>query len=429
MLTNKKILNFWFPLSATWMMMAVEGPFLTALIARLPEPVYNLAAYGVAFAIALVLESPVINMMSASTALAKDSESYIRLRTFIILISLAVTFLLTVVVIPPIFDFLTIDLIKLPERVSHLTHLGVVLLIPWPGAIGIRRFYHGVLIRNNQTRKVAYGTAIRMISMATAALFFYNIVNVRGIILGAASLTVAVCSEAIATRFMAKKVINKVLATPAVETPMTQKEITKFYTPLALTAFISLGVHPIVTFFIGQSRMAVESLAVLPVLNGLVFIFRSFGLSYQEAAIALLESRDDYIKLRNFAIGMAVATVSTLGIVSLTPIADLWLITVAGLSDSLAHFSRLPLILYTIFPATTVAISFQRALLVATKNTNPVSMASILEVTGITTVMLGLIYYADFVGVSAAIIAYTVGRTIAMLYLSKSSKQAANKYL
>jgi len=427
MLTNKKILNFWFPLSATWMMMAVEGPFLTALIARLPEPVYNLAAYGVAFAIALILESPVINMMSASTALAKDSESYVRLRTFIILISLAVTFLLTVVVIPPIFDFLTIDLIKLPERVSHLTHLGVVLLIPWPGAIGIRRFYHGVLIRNNQTRKVAYGTAIRMISMATAALFFYNIVNVRGIILGAASLTVAVCSEAIATRFMAKKVINKVLATPAVETPMTQKEITKFYTPLALTAFISLGVHPIVTFFIGQSRMAVESLAVLPVLNGLVFIFRSFGLSYQEAAIALLESREDYI--RNFAIGMAVATVSTLGIVSLTPIADLWLITVAGLSDSLAQFSRLPLILYTIFPATTVAISFQRALLVATKNTNPVSMASVLEVFGITTVMLGLIYYADFVGVSAAIIAYTVGRTISMIYLAKSSKQAANKYL
>ncbi|MDX9925204.1 MAG: hypothetical protein RBS48_10590, partial [Ignavibacteriaceae bacterium] len=89
----------------------------------------------------------------------------------------------------------------------------------------------------------------------------------------------------------------------------------------------------------------------------------------------------------------------------------------------------LPLILYTIFPATTVAISFQRALLVATKNTNPVSLASILEVTGITTVMLGLIYYADFIGVSAAIIAYTVGRTIAMLYLSKSSKQAANKYL
>ena len=33
--------SFWLPLAATWLMMAVEGPFLAALIARLPEPAYK----------------------------------------------------------------------------------------------------------------------------------------------------------------------------------------------------------------------------------------------------------------------------------------------------------------------------------------------------------------------------------------------------
>ena len=36
-------------------MMAVEGPFLAAVIARLGDPKFNLAAHGVAFAFALVV--------------------------------------------------------------------------------------------------------------------------------------------------------------------------------------------------------------------------------------------------------------------------------------------------------------------------------------------------------------------------------------
>ncbi|MCW8984878.1 MAG: hypothetical protein OQK55_06020, partial [Thermoanaerobaculales bacterium] len=70
-LTLRGVFRFWRPLAATWLMMAVEGPFLAAIIARLPEPTYNLAAYGVAFSLALVAEAPVIMIMSAATALAR----------------------------------------------------------------------------------------------------------------------------------------------------------------------------------------------------------------------------------------------------------------------------------------------------------------------------------------------------------------------
>ena len=64
-LTIRKIFVFWVPLAATWLMMATEGPFLAAVIARLADPKYNLAAYGVAFSFALFIEAPGIMMMSA----------------------------------------------------------------------------------------------------------------------------------------------------------------------------------------------------------------------------------------------------------------------------------------------------------------------------------------------------------------------------
>ena len=81
-LSQKQIFYFWLPLAATWLMMSVEGPYLSALIARLSEPKFNLAAYGIAYSLALIVEAPVIMMMSASTALVKNYHSYIQLKRF-----------------------------------------------------------------------------------------------------------------------------------------------------------------------------------------------------------------------------------------------------------------------------------------------------------------------------------------------------------
>ena len=50
--TLSSTFRFWLPLAATWLMMAAEGPTLTAVIARLADPKLNLAAFGVTWATA-----------------------------------------------------------------------------------------------------------------------------------------------------------------------------------------------------------------------------------------------------------------------------------------------------------------------------------------------------------------------------------------
>jgi len=78
----KQIFFFWIPLALTWLMMAAEGPFLAAIIARLPDPKHNLAAFGVAFSLAVFAESPILMIMGASTALVKDRASLLKMRNF-----------------------------------------------------------------------------------------------------------------------------------------------------------------------------------------------------------------------------------------------------------------------------------------------------------------------------------------------------------
>src|SRR3972149_6480271 len=59
-----RILRTWWPLAASWMLMGAELPALSAIVARLPDPEINLAAYGgIVFPLALIIESPIIMLV------------------------------------------------------------------------------------------------------------------------------------------------------------------------------------------------------------------------------------------------------------------------------------------------------------------------------------------------------------------------------
>ena len=425
-LSQKLIFKFWLPLAATWLMMSVEGPFLSALIARLAEPKYNLAAYGIAFSLALIFEAPVIMMMSASTALVKNHKSFLQLRRFNYILIALLTLLISFFCLPGIFYFITEQLIGLPAEVSHLTHIAVIILIPWPAAIGFRRFYQGILIKNGLTRLVAYGTLIRLASMSLTAFLLFMFTSAPGVVVGAAALTSAVLCEAIASKIMTLNIINRLKAKSELEeTTLTQNNILKFYYPLALTSLLTLGIQPFITFFIGQSRMAIESFAVMPVVTSLVFIFRALGLSYQEVVIALSGDRfENFPQLKNFAYKLALFTAGSLMLIAFTPLSEIWFREVSGLSDVLTEFAILPLMIMSFFPAFTVLISFQRAVLVKAKNTKQITYGTAIEFIGIIIVVAVCIKYFSLVGAVAATIAFVVGRIAACGYLHPPTRRA-----
>ncbi len=418
-LTLKKIFIFWMPLAATWLMMSIEGPYIAALIARMTKPEYNLAAYGVAFSFALIVEAPIIMIMSASTALVKNLHSFTKLKRFTYALNIFITIIMLVLVIPAIFYFITEDLIGLPAQVAYLTHIATIILLPWPAAIGYRRFYQGLLIRYNLTRRVAYGTIIRLVSMSLTAFIFFIFTQVDGVVVGAASLSAAVIMEAAACRLFAGGIVRQLHSSNHLaDTSITYKSIFNFYYPLALTSLIGLGVQPFVVFFVGQSRMAIESLAVLPVVTSFVFIFRGLGLSYQEVIVALPgEKNEGYAQLKKFAIFLSFVLSAILALFAFTPLSGFWFNTVSALSEPLSNFASIPLKIMAIFPSLTVLISMQRGTLVARQNTKPVTYATIIEFITILIVLLVTINLMNFVGAIAATCAFVIGRLAANIYL------------
>ncbi|MBA4395447.1 MAG: hypothetical protein C0407_18000, partial [Desulfobacca sp.] len=113
---------FWLPLESTWLMMALESSLVSAIIARMAEPKFNLAAYGVAFSFVLVIEAPILMIISASTALVKDRDSYLKLRRFTFVLIGLISLVMGFILLPAVFTFLAHRLINLPEKVAGLTY-------------------------------------------------------------------------------------------------------------------------------------------------------------------------------------------------------------------------------------------------------------------------------------------------------------------
>ena len=424
--TQRTIFRFWAPLAATWLMMAAEGPFLAAVIARLADPKFNLAAYGVAYAFALLAEAPVIMMMSASTALVEDATSLRRLRRFAWTLNVLMTVVMAGFLVPAVYGFVMTDLVALPVEVVRLTYVSLWLLLPWPAAIGYRRFYQGLLIRGGRTRLVAYGTVIRLVTMATTGLVLYHAAVLPGAYVGAAALSAGVVLEAVGSRLMVRGVLARITGTEDADgRAPSYARILQFYYPLALTSLIGLVLQPMLTFFMGRAPSPIESLAVFPVVHALSFIFRALGLSYQEVTIALTGKRfEDVASVSRFALTLGIGASLGLAAVAATPMAGVWFGTISGLTPELVRYAILPALILIPLPGLSVLQSFQRGILVLARQTGPVTWATALEI-GVVALGFPLLSAAfGWAGVVSAVTAFVIGRLGAVLYLARPVRRA-----
>lgn len=407
-------------------MMASEGPFLAAIIARLPDPTYNLAAHGVAFALAILIEAPVIMLMSAATSIVKDRVSFLKLRNFARALCVGATALLLTVLVPPVYDFLILRTMGVPETVAELTYGALWFMLPWPSAIGYRRFLQGVLIRSGRTTLVAYGTMIRLVAMVVAALIGYFLLGIPGAWVGALSLATGVSVEAIAAHFMARHTVQAILDGDWDTGParnVSYGEIARFYYPLALTSLIGLSVQPLLTFFMGRSISPVESLAVFPVVHSLSFFFRSMGLAFQDTAIALMgDDLEHFPSLAKFAALLGGATTAGLALVAFTPLSEAYFVGISGLTPRLASFALTPTRVIVLLPALSVLLSLQRAILVERRRTRHITVASAVEVITVAITFSVCGFGLNWIGATAAFTSFFAGRLMSNAYLAWATR-------
>ncbi|MCA9661689.1 MAG: hypothetical protein KC486_25345 [Myxococcales bacterium] len=326
----------WWPLALSWMLMGAELPLMSAVVARLAEPEIHLAAYGgLVFPIALLVEAPIIMMLTASTALSKHRAAYDALRRTNHRLGAALTIVHVAFAFTPLFDRVLVPLLDTPDAVVEPARLGLMLMTPWTWAIASRRFNQGVLIRFGRPRQVTMGSIARLLTGALVLTIGYT-AGAPGIVVATSTVIAGVLAEAAYAAIKTLPVVREQMEPGDPATVLRGRPFLRFYVPLALTPLVTLLVQPIGAAALSRMPRAIESLALWPVVSGLLFLFQAAGFALNEVVIALIERRGAPATLRRFAGLLAAALTVVILLFAATPLGVLWFDGVSGLRPELA---------------------------------------------------------------------------------------------
>lgn len=417
-LTYQRIFKTWWPLAVSWLLMAGGGPVVSAVIARLNNPEINLAAYGgMVFPISVVIGSPIIMLLAASTALCKDWESFIKLRRFMMISAGILSTIHILVAFTPLYYIVVEDIIGAPPEIIGPGRVGLMLMTPWSGAIAYRRFHQGVLIRFGSSDAIVAGTVIRLFATCVGLAIGYSIGVFSGIVVGAGSEIFGVVIESIYTGWRTRPVLHHQLKLAQPVEPLIWRTFFKFYIPLALTSLLMFFWQPIGSAGLSRMPRALDSLAVWPILTGLIFLLRSSGMAYNEVAIALLDERSASIKLRRFTFILASIVTLLHLLVAATPASRFWFVNLSGLDPQLAELAELGIWLTLPLPALTVLQNWYQGMIVHNRQTRGIPESVSIFLFTVTLILAAGIIWGQHIGLYIGMIAFTIANIAQTLWL------------
>jgi len=421
---QREIFWFWLPLFASWLLMTAEGPIVSAAINRLPNEVIMLAAQGIVVSLSVTIESPIINLLATSTALVKDRASYLLMRRFTLHWMVLLTAVSIALAFTPLFDLVVRTWLGTPEDVAKWVQPGLQIMIFWSAAIAWRRFLQGVLIHFNQPRKLAWGTAVRLLTSGGTVIGLATLTDLPGVVNGATALMAGVIAEAIYATIAIRPLLQNELSETIVndEEPLTYRNLFWFHLPLAGTAVMVLLVQPLVTFSLARLDRPTQSLAAWPVVFQIMLMARAAALALPEAVIALTKGPDSYAPIRRFSLILAAIVGVVVTLFTFSPLARLYLFGVQDMTAEVGTLAQDSLIYFLPFPALTVIGMWLRGVLINGRKTTAINVAMVVNmVVTVTVLAIGLV--GQWPGLPTAAVALTLAVLAEIIYLAWRAQQ------
>lgn len=322
---NRQIIQLWqqfIPLSLSDISMALGDPLTTTTLTHLPDARTNLAAVGVAKAIAIFCESPIIMLLHASNALAPTQASRQALWKFTLIASGGMSLLLALTTVPVIFTIVGEGWLGVAPSLSGTIRSTLEIVILWPLAIGWRRYFQGLLIHRGESNAVAIAGIIRLVVVG-GILAVGFVLSANGAVVAGMSLVWGVIAEAICVTFLARRLgatkPPAILSLP--ELPTDLAGVWKFYAPLGGTMMLGWGARAALVGIVARANDGSIALAAWPAAWGLVLVIANSTRMVQQIVIRNRKLLPDRV-LIIFAISVGLVCSVILLSVSGTPLSQ-----------------------------------------------------------------------------------------------------------
>jgi progressive ankylosis protein len=422
----KNLFRLYIPLALSFTLMMCEGPSVQAAVGRLADPKTNLAAWGLVMGISLLIESPIIPLLSTTIAQVGNQKSYHILYKFVLLWCGACTLVTGVIAFTPLFDWIALHLMGQPASVVHASRAPLQIMLLWSAAIGVRRFFQGILVRQGRTNRMTYGTIIRLTALVGTAVALTYGGHFSGAVVAAMALMVGVIVEAVASFFFVRPLLSALPGEKTDDVPLTLATLHKFHWPLVLSTAVGLFAQPLTGSVLARLPAPTELLAAWPVAAMALLVLRGFGLATQEIAVARRRVEGASVEplLIRFGWYIGLVTSGVTFLLAVTPLSTLYL---SGLSvpKSLWPLVRTALLGGSFFPLVTTYVSIHRGILVARGETVRVTQGILLGVSLFALLLLlGVILRAP--GMWLAPLSFTIAMSVECFFLQFARKSTSS---
>ncbi|MBD2456335.1 hypothetical protein H6G80_19935 [Nostoc sp. FACHB-87] len=287
------LLTQFIPLSLSDVAMTLGDPLQTSALSRLAYPQETLAGVGVVKGVAVFLESPIIMILHASTALGGQAKSRRALWQFTMIAGFSLSGIFLLLTWEPLYNWLLLDVFGVSSSIAARGRTAFLLMFLWPFVIAWRRFFQGLLIRAQKSIAVGWASVARLtwviVSLAVGVSLRLDGALLAGITMMGAILIEAVLVTWFCMRLGAISILNQQGYSETKKLPQTLGGVTFYYLPLASTMLLVWGARAILLSLIARSFDGSLALAVWPAAWGLVLSVANGTRMIQQVIISAYE--------------------------------------------------------------------------------------------------------------------------------------------
>ncbi|MCH7905251.1 MAG: hypothetical protein IH944_11905 [Armatimonadetes bacterium] len=393
LLTQKRIFWFFMPLALSWIFMSLESPIVAGIISRRGGAELALAGLALLWPISILIEAPVIDLLSTSTTLAKSHQNYVQIRKFAVMLMVWVTLAHAAVAASPFYWILIERWIGADHEVAVVLRTPMLILIPWAAFVGWRRYLHGVLIRFDNTRPVGMGTFIRVVTVVVVGIGVFLSTLLPGLTIAAIALLSSVAAETVFIHFVSRPIIRKHLD-PTKGQPdgdLSLRKLSEFHFPLTAASATMILSMPLVSWALASSPNGTLMLAAYGIAMGIIFTFRSVTFALPETVIALYKNEQSRDALAKFCRNVGLICSGALLLAYFTGASDLLFLRVLNAEPDVAKLASLALLATLALPALNGIAAHKRGVLTFHHLTKPRLVAIVIAVGALfSTLLIGV---------------------------------------
>lgn len=398
--------------------MAVEAPVSNFILSKHDDHTLATASYMPLMAICMLVESPVIDLLTTSTTLGAKKSAYPVLRQYAFLCCLVVTLVHAVVVFTPLYHALTLNVLKLKPEIAATAHVPMMIMTPWAAFVGLRRYRQGLMIRNGETKKIGFGTFLRMAAVVLVGTVLSLTTKWPGLVVVACGLVASVLVESAYINWASRGIAAASLAStePDPDAP-TLASVFKFHLPLFGTMLIIMSMSLVVTAALSRGLAPVVTMAAWQLAASTVWLFRTVLFALPEMIISLFDEGRNADMLLKFSTKTGLVCSGIMLVAVVTGADKLFFSKGYQAEANVAASASLAFALCMALPIVSAWLSYCRAALTAKHDTTSRFWAIIVDVV-VLFVMLELGLWLKWPGVVNASVAVTASLVAELSYLA-----------